>query len=82
MKMMTTNWLTLLVWHWCQKEVWSWTKTDHGRSEGNTVRPILSSVTDLWDGRSKTSTEDQSGLSDLSRRKTKQTPRWIVYQLD
>ena len=55
--------------------MWSWTKTDHGRSEGNIVRPILSSVTDLWDGKSKTVTEDQSGLSDLSRRKTKQTPR-------
>ena len=27
-------------------------------------------------------TEDQSGLSELGRLKTKPTPRWIAYQLD
>ena len=27
-------------------------------------------------------TEDQSGLSELGRRKTKSTPRWITCQLD
>ena len=53
----------------------SWTKTDHDRSEGNIVRAILSSVTDVWDGRPKAVTEGQSGLSDMGRRKTKQTPR-------
>ena len=58
------------------------------RSEGNIgeeikdVRPILSSVTDVWDDRSKVVTEDQSGLGELGKRKTKPTPRWIAYQLD
>ena len=46
------------------------------------VRPILISVTDVWDGRSKATTDDQSGLSELGRRKTKPTPGWITYQLD
>ena len=50
--------------------------------EINDVRPILSSVTDVWDSRSKAVTEDQSGLSELDRRKTKATARWIAYQLD
>ena len=58
------------------------------RSEGNIgeeikdVRPILSSVTDVWDDRSKVVTEDQSGLGELGKRKTKPIPRWITYQLD
>ena len=60
---------------------------NRSRSEGNVgeeikdVRPILSSVTNVWNGRSKAVTEDQSGLSELGRRKTKPTPRWIAYQL-
>ena len=60
---------------------------NRSRSEGNIgeeikdVRPILSSVTDVWDDRSKVVTEDQSGLGELGKRKTKPTPRWIGYQL-
>ena len=60
---------------------------NRSRSEGNIgeeykdVRLILTSATDVWDGRSKAVTEDQSGLSELGRRKTKPTPRWIAYQL-
>ena len=65
--------------------MYSWTE---GLSEGNIheeikdIRPILSSVTDVWDGRSKAVTKNQYGLSELDRRKTKPTPRWIGYQLD
>ena len=61
---------------------------NRSRCEGNIgeeikdVRPILSSVTDVWDDRSKVVTEDQSGLGELGRRKTKPTPIWITYQLD
>ena len=61
---------------------------NRSQSEGNIgeeikdVRPILSSVTDVWDGRSKTVTEDQSGLGELGRTENKQTPRQIAYQLD
>ena len=61
---------------------------NRSRFEGNIgeeikdVRPILSSVTDVWDDRSKVVTEDQSGLGELGKRKTKPTPRWIAYQLD
>ena len=61
---------------------------NRSRSEGNIgeeikdVRLILSSVTDVWDDRSKVITEDQSGLGELVKRKTKPTPRWIAYQLD
>ena len=61
---------------------------NRSRSEGNIgeeiddVRPILSSVTDVWNGRLMAVTEDQSGLSELGGRKIKPTPRWIAYQLD
>ena len=61
---------------------------NRSQSEGNIgeeikdVRPILSSVTDVWDGRSKTVTENQSGLGELGRRENKPTPRQIAYQLD
>ena len=62
---------------------------NRSQSEGNIgqeikdVRPILSSVTGVWDDRSKVVTEDQSGLlGELGRRKTKPTPKWIAYQLD
>ena len=61
---------------------------NRSQSEGNIgeeikdVRPILSSVTDVWDGRSKTVTEDQSGLGELGRTENKPTPRQIAYQLD
>ena len=61
---------------------------NRSRSEGNIgeeikdVRPILSSVTDVWNGRSMAVTEDQPGLNELGRRKIKPTPRWIAYQLD
>ena len=60
---------------------WSQCEGNIGK-EIKDVRAILSSVTDVWDGRSKAVTEDQSGLSELGRRKTKKTPRWIAYQLD
>ena len=39
-------------------------------------------VTDVWDGRSKAVTKNQSNLGELGRRKTKPTQRWITYQLD
>ena len=58
------------------------------RSKGNIgeeikdIRPILSSVTDVSNGRSMAVTEDQSGLSELGRRKIKPAPGWIAYQLD
>ena len=61
---------------------------NRSQSEGNIgeeikdARPILSSVTDIWDDRSKIITEDQSGLGELGRRRSKSTPRWIAYQLD
>ena len=54
---------------------------NRSRSEGNVgeeikdVRPILSSVTNVWNGRSKAVTEDQCGLSELGRRKTTPTPK-------
>ena len=61
---------------------------NRSRSEGNNVgeeikdvRLILSSVTNVWNGRSKAVTEDQSGLSELGRRKTTPTPKWTAYQL-
>ena len=56
---------------------------NRSRSEGNVgeeikdVRPILSSVTNVWNGRSKAVTEDQSDL----KRKTTPTPKWTAYQL-
>ena len=59
----------------------SWSEGNIG-AEIKDVRSILSSVTYFWDGRSKAVTEDQSGLSELGRRKSKPTPRWIAYQLD
>ena len=43
------------------------------------VRSIISSVTDTWNVRSMTVTEDQSGLNELGRRKIKPTPKWIAY---
>ena len=61
---------------------------NRSRSEGNIgeeikdVRPRLSSVTDVWNGRSVAVTEDQPGLNELGRRKIKPTPKWIAYQLD
>ena len=60
---------------------------NRSRSEGDIgeeikdVRPILSSVTDVWDGKSTAVTEDQSGLSELGRRRIKPIPRWIAYHL-
>ena len=61
---------------------------NRSRSESNIgkeirdVRPILSSVADDQDGRSKAVTEDPSDLDELGRRKNKPTPRWIAYPLD
>ena len=46
------------------------------------VRPILSSVTDIWNIISMAVTEDQSDLNELGRRKIKPIPKWIAYQLD
>ena len=48
----------------------------HIGAEIRDVRSMLSSITDVWGGRSKAVTEDQPGLKD------KPTPRWIAYQLD
>ena len=44
----------------------------HIGAEIRDVRSMLSSVTDVWGGRSKAVTEDQPGLSELDRRKTNQ----------
>ena len=81
-KMTRTNWLMLLGRSAVQLD------RNRSRSEGKIgeeikdVRPILSSATDVWNDRSIAVTEDQSGLSELGRRKIKPTPRWIAYQLD
>ena len=81
-KMTRTNWLMLLGRSAVQLN------RNRSRSEGKIgeeikdIRPILSSATDVWNDRSMSVTEDQSGLSELGRRKIKPTPRWIAYQLD